>query len=77
MTNATPAVGRIDRIIQDMERLQAEAQDIFDTHIDFVRCLAPTIPFGVLKFREIAEPAGNTLNHISGLKIVRKKLTGG
>jgi hypothetical protein len=36
MATATLAVGRIDRIIQELERLQAEAQDIFNAHIDYV-----------------------------------------
>ena len=75
MAAATPAVGRIDRIIQELERLQAEAQDIFNAHIDYVRCRAPSVPFGTLKSREIAGPAGNTMNYVAALKIVRKKIT--
>jgi len=76
MATATPAVGRIDRIIRELERLQAEAQDIFNAHIDYVRCRAPSVPFGTLKSREIAGPAGNTMNYVAALKIVRKKITG-
>ena len=77
MATATPAVGRIDRIIDELEQLHRDAQGIFNAHIDYVRCRAPSVPFGTLKFREIAEPAGSTLNYIAALKIVRKKITGG
>jgi hypothetical protein len=71
-----PAVGRLDNIIKELERLHHDAQDIFDAHIDFVRYRRPGIPFGVLKSSEIAGPAGNSLNYINALKIVRAKITG-
>jgi hypothetical protein len=70
------AVGRLDRIIRELEQLHKEAQDIFNAHIDFVRCQSPGIPFGVLKACEIATPAGSTLNYIAALKIVREKIIG-
>jgi hypothetical protein len=54
MATATLAVGRIDRIIQELERLQAEAQDIFNAHIDYVCLKAPSVPFGTLKSREFS-----------------------
>jgi hypothetical protein len=77
MATAAPAVGRIDRIIQELERLQAEAQDIFNAHIDYVIAKTPeVIPFGTLKSREIAAPAGNTMNYVAALKIVRKNIAG-
>ena len=72
---ATPAVGRLDNIIQELERLHRDAHDIIDAHVDSVRCQMPGIPFGVLKSREIAQPAGNSLNYINALKIVREKIT--
>lgn len=71
-----PAVGRLDHIIKELERLYNDAQDIFDSHIDFVSCRNPGLPFGVLKSNEIAGPAGNSLNYIRALKIVRAKITG-
>jgi hypothetical protein len=77
MATATSSVGRLDNIIKELERLHTDAQVIFDAHIDFVRCRAPSVPFGVLKFREIAGPAGNTMDYVAALKIVRKKITGG
>ena len=73
---ATPTVGRLDNIIKDLERLHNDAHDIIDAHVDSVRCQVPGIPFGVLKSREIAQPAGNSLNYINALKIVRQKITG-
>ena len=76
MATATPTVGRLDRIIKELERLHADAQGIFDAHIDYVRCREPSVPFGVLKCREIAGPAGSALNYIAALKIVRKKIAG-
>jgi hypothetical protein len=69
-----PAVGRLDNIIAELERLHHDAQDIFDAHIDFLCCRNPGIPFGVLKSK--ARPAGNSLNYIQALKIVRAKVTG-
>jgi hypothetical protein len=71
-----PAVGRLDHIIKELERLHHAAQDIFDAHIDFVSCRNPGIPFGILKSREIARPAGNSLDYIKALKVVRSKITG-
>jgi hypothetical protein len=70
------AVGRLDNIIRELERLHKDAQDIFNAHIDFVRCQSPGIPFGVLKACEICKPAGPALNYIAALKIVRDKITG-
>ena len=77
MATAAPSVGRLDHIISELERLHTDAQDIFDAHIDYVRCRAPSVPFGTLKFREIAGPAGNTIDYVAALKIVRKKIAGG
>jgi hypothetical protein len=71
------AVGRLDRIIRELEQLHKEAQDIFDAHVEVARCKSPGIPWGVLKSCEIATPAGSTLNYIAALKIVREKITGG
>jgi hypothetical protein len=71
-----PAVGRLDHIIAELERLYNDAQDIFDAHVDFLCARNPGIPFGVLKRNEIAVPAGNSLNYIQALKIVRAKITG-
>lgn len=70
-----PSVGRLDNIIKELERLHGDAQDIFDAHIEVVRCQTPGIPFGVLKSCEIANPAGSSLNYIAALKIVREKIT--
>ena len=46
MATATPSVGRLDKIISELERLHADAQGIFDAHVDFVRSETPGVPFG-------------------------------
>ena len=71
-----PAVGRLDRIIRELEQLHNEAQQIFDAHVEVECCRSPGIPFGTIKMCEIAGPAGSTLNYINALKIVREKITG-
>ena len=70
------AVGRLDNIIRELERLYKDAHDIINAHIVFVRCQSPGIPFGVLKACEIATPAGSSLDYIAALKIVREKIIG-
>lgn len=77
MATAKPATGRIDNIIKELEKLHDDAQGIFDAHVDYVRTQMPGVPFGVLKSREIAGPAGNAIDYVAALKIVRKKITGG
>jgi hypothetical protein len=77
MTTAAPSVGRIDRIIKQLEGLYGEAQDIFDSHVDYALAKdRSVISFGDMKSRAIARPAGNTINYVAALKIVRKKIIG-
>jgi hypothetical protein len=71
-----PNVGRLDRIIRELEQLHDEAQGIFDAHVEVLRCQTPQVPFGSIKMCEIAAPAGSSLNYIRALKIVREKITG-
>jgi hypothetical protein len=73
---ATPAVGRIDNTIKELERLHTVAQDIVDAHIDYACCKTPGVPAGIVRQCEITGPAGNALNYIAALKIVRKNITG-
>ena len=72
----TPDVSRLDRIIAELKVLHDHAHDIIDAHVDSLHHQAPGVPFGVLKSQEIAQPAGNSLNYVNALRIVRKKLTG-
>jgi len=67
------ATGRLDRIIRELEKLQDEAQDIFDAHIDFMRCQTPGVPWGALKACEITGRAGSALDYVAALKILREK----
>jgi hypothetical protein len=71
-----PAVGRLDRIIRELEQLHDEAQGIFDAHVEVLRVQNSGVPFGTIKMCEIAGPAGSSLNYINALKIVREKITG-
>jgi hypothetical protein len=71
-----PNVGRLDRIIRELQQLHDEAQGIFDAHIEVECCQSPSVPFGTVKMCEIAGPAGSSLNYIKALKIVREKITG-
>jgi hypothetical protein len=73
---ATPSVGRLDHIIKEFERLQQDTQEIFDHHVDYLKCSSPTVPFGTLKSREITGPAGSDINYVAALKILRRKITG-
>jgi hypothetical protein len=71
-----PNVGRLDRIIRELQQLHDEAQGIYDAHIEVECCRSPSVPFGTVKMCEIAGPAGSSLNYIKALKIVRGKITG-
>jgi hypothetical protein len=78
MATSAPSVGRLDNIISELERLHTDAQDIFDAHVDYALTKDRSVKsFGVMKFREIAGPAGNTIDYVAALKIVRKKIAGG
>jgi hypothetical protein len=67
------AVGRVDDIIAQLERLYQDANGIFDAYIEERRFQSPVISFGVLKAREIAEPAGSSMNYLAALKLLRGK----
>jgi len=78
MTTAAPSVGRIDRIIKQLEGLYGEAQDIFYSHVDYALAKDKSvISFDDMKSRAIARPAGSTINYVAALKIVRAKIGGG
>jgi len=72
------AVGRLDTIVAQLERLQKDANQILDAYTDELMCREPRgTSWGDLKYRKIAAPAGSTINHIAALKLVRQKITGG
>jgi MinD-like ATPase involved in chromosome partitioning or flagellar assembly len=53
------SVTRLDRIITELEKLQSEAHEIYDAHVDVLMCdLPPGTSFGVTKMRAIADPLG-------------------
>ena len=67
MGNAT----RLDELIGRLERLYAEAQDVFDAYIEDRRRQEPDVPFGVLKSRELATPPA--LDYLAALRLMRRK----
>jgi hypothetical protein len=68
------SVARLDRVIRELESLQSEANDILDAHVDVIMLDLPRgTSWGVTKMREIAEPAGLTLDHVRALKLLRAK----
>jgi len=74
MARQSSPVGRIDRMIGKFEKLQHDAQIIFDAHIDELRLDTPGQPFGLLKALTIAQPAGSTLNYVAALRLLREKI---
>jgi len=65
------AKGRIDRVIEEFERLQREAHEIIDVYVDGIR--EAGVPFGVVKHCAVINRAGQDLNYVNALKIVQGK----
>jgi hypothetical protein len=63
----TYSVGRLDDLIETLEKAQDAAQEIFDLHIDELRHQVPGVPWGVLKACEISGRAGTQLNYVKAL----------
>ena len=66
-------MSRIDRMINDFERLKRDAQEIIDVYVDGIR--PNGVPFGVVRHCEITNPAGTDLNYVNALRLVRDKMT--
>jgi hypothetical protein len=72
------ATNRLDRIIGELEKLQNDADQILDAHVDELRKTKQCHPsWGVTKNFEIAAPAGLTINRVKALLLLRDKVTGG
>ena len=70
---ALHSTGRIDDLIVQLERLQSDAQDIFNAHVEELRRDAPPhVGFGALKAGLLA-PAGPAVNYIEALKLLRER----
>ncbi len=67
--------GRLDKIINDLERLHHDAQEILNAYVTEKICNAPHASFGEAKAYYISRPAGSALNYIAALKHVRDYLT--
>ena len=71
------ATNRLDRIIVELEKLQNDADQILNAHVDELRRTKQCHPsWGVTKSFEIAAPAGQTINRVSALKQLRDKILG-
>jgi hypothetical protein len=66
------STGRLDEIAAHLERLHRDAHDIFDAHVDELRCYAPHIGFGAMKHRLLA-PAGSTLDYVKALRMLSER----
>lgn len=65
---------RIDRLISDLQRIQGDANAIFDAHVDVMLRAAPYgTSFGATKY-ELLAPAGSTLNYVKALGVIRDTL---
>jgi hypothetical protein len=71
------AIGRLDTIVAQLEKLQHDANQILDAYTDELMCREPRgTSWGDLKYRKIAVPAGSTINHVNALKLIRDRITG-
>jgi hypothetical protein len=65
---------RLDRIVATLEQAQQEANDILDSYIEErLHHYQSGTTFGSVKARELAAPAGSTINYAEALKLVRRK----
>jgi len=65
-------VGRLDRVVTELERLQKDADDIINTFVDQIMHDQPRgASWGVTKHNKIMAPAGSTLDRVAALRMVR------
>ena len=71
------AIGRLDTIVAELEKLQQDANQILNAYIDELLRREPRgTSWGDLKYRKIALPSGSTINHVNALKLIRDQITG-
>ena len=62
---------RIDRIVDDLNKLHGEAHEIFNSRVDVLLCELPRgTSFGETKY-QMLEPAGLSIDYIKALEIIR------
>jgi hypothetical protein len=67
--------GRLDSIIGALEKLQKDADEILNFHVDELRRTKHCHPsWGVTKNLEIVSPAGFTVNRVKALRQLREKI---
>jgi hypothetical protein len=71
-----PDVSRLNSIIADLERIQKDADEIINTHIDGLLCnAAPGLSWGETRHRLLA-PLGSRPNYVAALRLLRDRLRG-
>jgi hypothetical protein len=65
---------RLDKIINDLERLHSDARDILNAYVAQKLCNKPAASFGQAKAYYVSRPAGSALNYVAALRHVRKYL---
>jgi hypothetical protein len=74
----TVVTGRLDRIVADLERLQIEADEILNTYTDQLMTNVPYgTSWGVTKYKQLANPAGSTINRVAALKMLKDRFLAG
>jgi hypothetical protein len=68
-------VGRLDDMYSQLEQLHRDVHDIFDHHVEELRCQTPGVPFGVIKATEM-QRLGSDLDYLEAIKMLRRKLVG-
>jgi hypothetical protein len=61
-------VSRLDRIIKKKKKLQKEANDIYDVHVDVSCAICRRMRLSCYQIKAIAEPAGQTINHVKAFR---------
>jgi hypothetical protein len=69
------AMGRLERVVAELEKLEKDADDILNTYVDQLMCREPPgTSWGVTKYNKILAPAGSTVNRVAALRMLREIL---
>lgn len=65
---------KIERIVEQLQQLYAEADKILDSHVDAVmRDRPPGTSFGATRF-EVLHPAGRALDYVGALRLIQNQI---
>ncbi len=69
---------KLDKAIADLEKAETGARQIIDEYTDTLMIKEPPYTsWGVVRYTNIAAPAGSRLNYLQALKQLKEKLLGG